>query len=360
VGGRRGKYISQDERGHIALLITEACNAGARRRLACELMGISIRTLQRWSNKELDGQGDQRKNRSYAPANKLNEKERQEILQVSNASEFKDLPPSQIVPTLADMGVYIASESSFYRVLKEDNQLSHRGKTKPRTRRRPESYTATGSNQVWTWDITYLPTSVKGAFYYLYMITDIYSRKIVGWEIHENQSDELSSELIQRACLSEKICRGELVLHSDNGSPMKGATMLAKLQNLGVVPSFSRPSVSNDNPYSESLFRTLKYTPAYPSGPFESIFASRMWVHEFVNWYNEKHKHSGIKFVSPSERHLGKDKEILANRDVVYKNARKENPARWSGKTRNWEEINEVSLNPGKNKNVYKTGSLAA
>ena len=119
MGGRRGKYISQDERGHIALLITEACNAGARRRLACELMGISIRTLQRWSNKELDGQGDQRKNRNYAPANKLNEKERQEILQVSNASEFKDLPPSQIVPTLADMGVYIASESSFYRVLKK-------------------------------------------------------------------------------------------------------------------------------------------------------------------------------------------------------------------------------------------------
>jgi len=360
LGRGRGGYISIENRRHILSLINEACNAGARKRLACELIGISVRTLQRWNNKVPEKQGDQRKNKKFIPANKLSEKERQKILQVSNSCEFKDLPPSQIVPTLADRGIYIASESSFYRVLKENNQLIHRGKTKAREYRKPESYTATGANQVWTWDITYLPTSVKGAFYYLYMITDIYSRKIVGWEVHENQNDELSSELIQKACLSEKICRNELVLHSDNGSPMKGATMLTTLQKLGVVPSFSRPSVSNDNPYSESLFKTLKYIPAYPSGPFESIFASREWVHGFVKWYNAKHKHSGIKFVSPSERHQGKDKEILANRDAVYKNAKKRNPSRWSGKTRNWEEIKMVSLNPDKNKKADRINKLAA
>lgn len=356
MGGRRGKYIDIEKRRHTINLIIEACNAGARKSSACKQLGVSVRSIQRWVKKP----EDQRKNRRFIPANKLNEKERQEILRVSNTLEFKDLPPSQIVPALADRGVYIASESSFYRVLKEKKQLAHRGKAKARTHKKPVSYLATGPNQVWSWDITYLPTSVKGAFYYLYMITDIYSRKIVGWEIHESQSDELSSELIRKACLSEKISHDELVLHSDNGSPMKGATMLATLQNLGVVPSFSRPSVSNDNPYSEALFKTLKYTPAYPSDPFKSIVAARMWVHGFVKWYNETHKHSGIKFVSPSERHHGKDSAILANRDVVYKNARKKIPARWSGKTRNWGEIKEVSLNPGKKKQIYEASKLAA
>lgn len=357
MGGRRGGHISIEDRQQTILLIAEACKSGARKHQACDLIGISTRSIERWNNKGLE---DQRKNREFTPANKLNEKERQEILHVSNTTEFKDLPPSQIVPTLADKGIYIASESSFYRVLKEEKQLAHRGKAKARTHKKPGSYLATGPNQVWTWDITYLPTSVKGAFYYLYMITDIYSRKIVGWEIHENQSDELASELIQKACLSENIFRDELVLHSDNGSPMKGATMLTTLQKLGIMPSFSRPSVSNDNPYSESLFKTLKYSPAYPSGPFESIFASRMWVHGFVKWYNETHKHSGIKFVSPSERHSGKDSDILANRDVVYKNAKKKNPERWPGKTRNWEKTRVVSLNPGKKKQINETSKLAA
>ena len=169
------------------------------------------------------------------------------------------MPPSQIVPSLVDKGIYIASESSFYRILREDGQLKHRGKAKPRTIVKPEPYVATGPNQVWTWDITYLPTSVKGSFYYLYMIMDIFSRKIVGWEIYENQTDELASVVARKAYLSERIGGKDLVLHSDNGSPMKGATMLATLQNLGVAASFSRPSVSNDNPYSEALFRTLKY-----------------------------------------------------------------------------------------------------
>jgi transposase InsO family protein len=170
--------------------------------------------------------------------------------------------------------------------------LKHRGKAKPKTSKRPKTHTAKGPNQVWTWDITYLPASIKGMFFYLYMIVDIYSRKIITWEIHEEQSDDLAALLIKKAYLSEGINGKDIVLHSDNGSPMKGATMLATLQNLGVVPSFSRPSVSNDNPYSESLFKTLKYKPGYPSKPFENLDSARTWVHEFVNWYNLKHKHS--------------------------------------------------------------------
>lgn len=262
--------------------------------------------------------------------------------------EYKSLPPSQIVPSLADKGLYIASESSFYRILREDNQLKHRGKAKPRTVVKPEPYVATGPNQVWTWDITYLPTSVKGSFYYLYMIMDIFSRKIVGWEIYEKQTDELASVVARKAYLSERVAGKDLVLHSDNGSPMKGATMLATLQNLGVAASFSRPSVSNDNPYSEALFRTLKYKPGYPVKPFESLEISRDWTLKFVRWYNEEHKHSNIKFVSPVIRHCGKDKAILEHREKVYEEARKRNPIRWSGNVRNWDAPKEVHLNPGK------------
>ena len=177
---------------------------------------------------------------------------------------------------------------------------------------------------------------------------DIYSRKIVGWEIYEQQSDELASTVAKRAYLSEGINGKDLALHSDNGSPMKGATMLATLQNLGVAASFSRPSVSNDNPYSEALFRTLKYKPGYPVKPFTSIDESRDWVFKFVKWYNEEHKHSGLKFVSPGQRHRGEDKDILNHRKQVYEKARQNNPARWTGKTRNWEIEEKVYLNPGK------------
>ena len=339
--------ITIEERKKTLELINEAYVAGARKAKACELLGINIRTIQRWSRGS-DMIDDQRKYRKQRPANKLNNEERQTILKTCNSPEYKSLAPSQIVPSLADKGIYIASESSFYRILKEENQLKHRGKAKPRTVVRPEPFVAKGPNQVWTWDITYLPTSVKGHFYYLYMIMDIFSRKIVGWEVYEKQSDELASVVARKAYLSERIAGKDLVLHSDNGSPMKGATMLATLQNLGIAASFSRPSVSNDNPYSESLFKTLKYKPGYPVKPFDSLDESRDWVLNFVRWYNEKHKHSSLKFVSPSLRHRGKDNEILEHRKEVYEKAKSENPIRWTRETRNWTPDKEVYLNPGR------------
>jgi putative transposase len=195
----------------------------------------------------------------------------------------------------------------------------------------------------------YLAAAVRGAFYRLYMIEDIYSRKIVGWEVHEEESAEHAATLIRKACLSEGVrYESSLVLHSDNGGPMKGATMLSTLQRLGVVPSFSRPSVSDDNPYSESLFRTLKYTPAYPSKPFASLEEARAWVHRFVQWYNETHRHSAIRYVTPGQRHRGADVDILEKRKRLYEAAKAERPERWSGATRNWQPIEEVWLNPPK------------
>ena len=268
--------------------------------------------------------------------------------------------PSKLVPKLADEGCYLASESTFYRVLKEAGQLRHRQKAKPtRPIKKPKSLTATAPNQLYSGDITYLPTRIKGLFLYLYLVMDIYSRKIVGWQVYETESSALAADLMTDICHQEGIERAQVTLHSDNGSPMKGATMLATLQQLGIIPSFSRPSVSNDNPYSESLFRTLKYRPEYPEQAFTDLHATRAWVHGFVEWYNTEHLHSAIKFVTPAQRHMGEDVTILAKRKQLYKQAKAENPSRWRGDIRNWEPINEVYLNPEKQKTEIEENKAA-
>jgi len=327
--------------------------AGARQHKACNVLEISARTLRRWQQQRQEKRDLQDRRKESAatrtPANKLTKEEREQITETCNQSEYKSLPPSQIVPILADKGEYIASESSFYRVLKEADQNNRRGRAEsPKTVTKPKGYKADSPNQVYSWDITYLASALKGSFYYLYLIEDIYSRKIVGWEVHEQESAAHAGQLIRKTCLAEGIQPDQVVLHSDNGSPMKGATMLATLQQLGVVPSFSRPSVSDDNPYSESLFRTMKYTPSFPAKPFENIEAAREWVHGFVQWYNNEHHHSGIQFVTPNQRHKGEDKQILEKRKAVYEAAKERNPERWSGKIRDWNPVTEVWLNPPK------------
>ena len=318
---------------------------GARQKPACEIIGITTRTLQYW---RIGGVTDQRQIVKKEPANRLSEQERKNILAVCNSEEFRNLPPKQIVPALADRGVFLASESSFYRFLRQADQLNHRGRSaKPMAKERPEPYVAKDSNQVWSWDITYLSSNIRGKFYYLYLFMDIYSRKIVGWEVYANESAEQAAEVLRKARFAETLpLNHELVLHSDNGGPMKGATMLATMQKMGVVPSFSRPSVSNDNPFSESLFKTLKYVPTYPTKPFESLDAARRWVASFCTWYNHSHLHSGLKFVTPSQRHDGKDIVILEQRKCVYEEAKKMHPERWSGTTRNWDHEATVELNP--------------
>jgi transposase InsO family protein len=220
---------------------------------------------------------------------------------------------------------------------------------------RPAPLIAKGPNEIWSWDISYMKGPIRGQFYYLYMFMDIFSRKIVGYEVYETESMELSAALIDKICKKENIKKDQLILHADNGGPMKGSTMLVKLYDLGVVPSFSRPSISDDNPYSESLFKTVKYCPKYPIKGFSSLEEARKWVKDFVNWYNNEHLHSGIKFVTPSQRHEGTDKKILENRKEVYKNAKLKNPIRWSGEIKNFDWIEEVSLNHLKGKEKCDT-----
>lgn len=329
--------------------IDAAGAAGARLSNACEVLALSPRTLQRW-REDGDVKADGRKaaGARRVSANQLTEHERRQILELANAPEFAHLPPSQIVPALADQGRYLASESSFYRVLRDANQLAHRGKAKPPTCQRPKPLQARAPNQLWSWDITYLATTVKGVFFYLYLIMDVFSRKIVGWEVYASESTDRAAEVFRKAHLREGIAAEALVLHSDNGSPMKGATMLATLQRLGVMPSFSRPSVSDDNPYSEALFKTLKYHPGFPDKPFESLEEARKWVAGFEHWYNEIHRHSALRFVTPGQRHRGEDIAVLAQRHVLYEAVKVQHPERWSGPTRNWEAEEIVYLNPGK------------
>ena len=207
-------------------------------------------------------------------------------------------------------------------------------------------HVATRPNQVWAWDITYLTTVVRGRFVKLYLVLDVWSRLIVGAEVHQVEDDAIAARLIERCCAEQGVKPNELVLHSDNGGAMKGNTMLAKLQPLGVMPSFSRPHVSDDNPFAEAVMRTVKYHPSYPDGPFADLAAARTWVDAFVAWYNDEHLHSGIGFVTPTQRHHGHDIAILEHRKATYAAARMRRPDRWTGNIRSWERPVVVHLNP--------------
>jgi putative transposase len=338
---------AQDRR-HIAALIDEATAAGASLTAACAALGLSPRTLQRWQDPAGVIREDRRPSAERpAPANRLSEVERDRIVATCNAPEFASLPPSQIVPRLADRGMYIASESSMYRVLRERGQNHRRGRARPPSRSKPPaSFEAKGPCEVWSWDITWLPGPVAGTFFYLYLILDIFSRKIVGWEVYDRETAEFAAEVLKRAVWAEGCLTSPLVLHADNGSPMKGATMKVTMERLGVVASFSRPRVSNDNPFSEALFRTCKYVPTWPTRGFASVEAARAWVAGFVRGYNTEHRHSAIRFVTPDQRHRGEDRALLASRHRVYELARAVRPERWSGRTRNWQPVGAVWLNP--------------
>ncbi|MHB1241064.1 MAG: IS3 family transposase [Gammaproteobacteria bacterium] len=348
--GGRGRMIRLEDRQTLVGHIEQAHADGARLKPACELAGIDVRTLQRWKAGDGLVHGDGRPSTVRAtPAHALSEHERAEILRVANEPRFAEVPPARIVPMLADEGVYVASESSFHRVLRAEGQLAHRGRARaPRPSRPPTTHVASGPNEVWCWDMTFLPATVIGRWFYLYLILDLYSRKIVGWEIHESDDSEHAAHLVRRTALAEAIHAAAVkpVLHGDNGSTLKATTVLAMLHWLGIKPSYSRPRVSDDNAYAESLFRTAKYRPEFPVSGFSDLEEARQWASRFVRWYNVDHRHSGIGYVTPAQRHAGEDHAILQARHALYRQARECNPRRWSGNTRDWTPIGAVTLNP--------------
>ncbi len=342
--------IGLEDRQALARDIHVAHAAGARLMLACEMAGIELRTLQRWKASDGRIRPDGRPLAERAtPKHALSGAEQAQLLAVANESRFAAVPPARIVPMLADEGIYLASESTFSRVLKAHGQTTHRGRAKaPKQRRPPTTHIATEPRQVWCWDMTYLPAKVQGRWFHLYLILDLYSRKIVGWEVHDSDHADHAAHLVRRTALAEGIAAlsSKPVLHGDNGSTLKATTVLSMLNWLGVKPSYSRPRVSDDNAYAESLFRTAKYRPEFPANGFAELGDARAWAGSFVHWYNVDHRHSGIRYVSPSQRHAGEDLAILAARHALYASARELNPARWTGNTRNWTPISAVTLNP--------------
>jgi transposase InsO family protein len=352
--------IGLEDRQSLSQDIEVAHSAGARLHLAGEIAGIDLRTLQRWKAHDGLVAGDGRPQAVRpVPRHALSAAERAELLRVANEPRFAAVPPARIVPMLADEGVYLASESSFSRVLRAQGQSAHRGRAKaPRAVRAPSTHIATAACAVWCWDMTYLPASVIGLWFHLYLILDLYSRKIVGWEVHDSDDAEHAAHLVRRTALAEGIAAlsTKPVLHGDNGSTLKATSVLAMLHWLGVKPSYSRPRVSDDNAYAESLFRTAKYRPEFPTKGFADLEEARAWAAGFVQWYNVDHRHSGIRYVSPAQRHAGEDHTILTARHALYTKARERNPARWSGTTRNWSPIGAVTLNPERD-SIIKTHS---
>lgn len=261
---------------------------------------------------------------------------------------YRNLSPEQAVAKLAGDGIYICSERSLRRVLAERQLNRYRERSRPaRGHNRPRQYVAHEPLRVLSWDITYLRSSlVRGGFFYLYLFLDIWSRRIVAAEVYETQATELAAGLLSRLCTENQLETERLIVHADNGAPMKGATMLATMQSLGITPSFSRPSVSDDNAFAESLFRHLKYAPNYPRHGFSSLDDARAWVARFVHWYNHEHLHSAIALVTPDDRHHGRDFAILRTRRNVYAAAQQRNPRRWTTSPRAWERPSVVILNP--------------
>jgi len=278
---------------------------------AAQALGVSQRTLRRW--KQTPG-GDRRPHAARPrPAHALEPEEEERIVEVCGSPEFASKPPGEIVPALADRGEYVASERTFYRVLHRHGQAAHRG-----------------------------------LFYRLYIVLDLFSRKIVAWEIWETENAAHSECLLRRAALSENIAAlPGLVLHGDNGSPLKAGTVLALMRLLGITPSHSRPRVSNDNAHAEAFFRTAKYHPSLPPEGFASLEEARVWAANFIRWYNEEHLHASIGWVTPSQKHEGRDLAILAQRRVVYEKAKARHPRRWtSGSCRKWRPVTSTTLNP--------------
>ena len=262
------------------------------------------------------------------PPSALAPEERAQVREVLNSPRFQDLAPRQVWAQLLDEGQYLCSWRTMYRVLAVEhqvrerrNQLRHPAYTKP-------ELLATAPNQLWSWDISKLRGPTVGTYFYLYVILDVFSRYVVGWMVAQRESAELAMVLVEASCQRQGIPPEQLTLHADRGAPMIARSMEQLLDDLGVTKSHSRPHVSNDNPYSEAHFKTLKYRPDYPDR-FGSLAEVRSWAQAFFHWYNQQHYHTGLGLLTPATVHYGQVKETLAQRQQVLQAAYEAHPERF-------------------------------
>lgn len=262
------------------------------------------------------------------PARALTDEERARVLATLDSDEFMDKAPAQVYAKLLEDGEYLCSERTMYRVLAENDQVRER-----RAQRRHPEYVkpqlvATGPNQVWSWDTTKLPGATKGTYFTLYVIVDIFSRYIVGWQVTKRESAAVAQALIEACCKQQRVTRGQLTIHSDRGSPMVAKSTAQLYVDLGIAKSHSRPHTSNDNPYSESNFRTLKYRPDMPER-FGSVEHARQVIRALVDWYNDEHYHVGLALLHPADVHYGRTADIVAARQRVLDGAHTRHPERF-------------------------------
>jgi putative transposase len=293
---------------------------------ACESMGVARSTLY-YQRREAQ-EPKQEPNPRPTPARALNDREKQKVLDELHSDRFVDKSPGEVWATLLDEGVYLCSERTMYRILADNeevkerrNQLKHPAYTKP-------ELLAEGPNEVWSWDITKLRGPVKWTYFYLYVILDIFSRYVVGWMVAPRETAHLAQRLIRETCGKQGIDPGQLTIHADRGSPMIAKTTAQLFVILGISKSHSRPHVSDDNPYSESQFKTLKYRPGFPDR-FGSLQDSVAFCRSFFTWYNTEHRHSGIGMMTPEIVHYGLAKECIKHREKVLQAAFEAHPERF-------------------------------
>lgn len=307
----------------------------------CDSLEISRATLYRKNKSDLRDATDHPKK----PHNALDVTQRQEILDLLHSDRFVDSTPYNVFYTLLDEGQYISSIRTMYRVLFESGEArdrrdlrNHRDAIKP-------ELIATAPNQVWTWDITKIRSFKRFTYFHLYVIIDIYSRYVVGWMIADRECQHLAKKLIQKSVLKHSIQPGELTIHSDNGPSMTSQTVSQLLDKIGVLKTHNRPYTSNDNPFSESQFKTMKYCPEFPD-QFESLETAEKFCIKFFNWYNNEHYHSGILFLKLTSVHFKQSDEILNNRHQVILKAYEKNPARFNQKIPILKKLKPVYINP--------------
>ena len=316
---------------------------------ACSALGVSRATLYRQRTRLVEAPPA---GRSYSPPLRLDGEERQAVLDHLHSTRFMNASPHTIYATLLDEGQYLCSARTMYRILEQEGELKERRNVCRHPQYAKPELMATAPNQLWSWDITKLKGPVTWTYFYLYVILDVFSRYTVGWMVASRESATLAKKLIRETCAKQGIPREQLTLHADRGSSMKSKAVALLLADLGVTKTHSRPHVSNDNPFSESQFKTLKYRPEFPQR-FGSLQDARAFCRPFFDWYNTEHRHAGIAFMTPENVHYGRATQILETRSAALDAAFAAHPERFKGKRPVPESLPEaVWINPPADENT--------
>jgi putative transposase len=299
---------------------------GVRVRNACQAFDFPRSSFYRWLRPPSVVSKDR-----PAPPLALSVQEKHGVLAVLNSTRFMDQAPREIYATLLDEAVYLCSVRTMYRILEDQSQLRERRDQLRHPNYRKPELLATGPNQVWSWDITKLKGPAKWTYYYLYVILDIFSRYVVGWMIAHRESAALAQKLIAQSCEKQAIAPGQLTIHADRGPSMTSKPVAFLMADLGITQTHSRPYVSNDNPFSESQFKTLKYRPDFPDR-FGSQEDARTFSHPFFDWYNNRHYHSGLGLLTPADVHYGRAEIVIKERQLVLNQAFKKYPNRFKNR----------------------------